>query len=189
MNRKEKHTNQNQTKKIGSEKVDFINVAITILFIGGIILAILEIYLYRKTIIDWKILTTIWFLGLVFYPFTSKYLEKHYRTTGYLLKSVFNIVAFGGMLSYLFMATNYYSANLETREYRFLIKEKSSISGPKGNRSKRKPVVKINYFNSEKELVFRYTDTDKVNKADSVIVSIRKGGLGFDILDKYDVFN
>lgn len=189
MNREEKHTNHHQAKKIASEKVDFINVGISILLFGGIILAILEIYLYRKTIIDWKILTAIWFSGLVFHPFTSKYLEKHYRTTGYLLKSVFNIVAFGGMLSYLFMATNYYSANLETHEYRFLIKEKSSMSGSKGHYKERKPIVKIDYFSSEKELVFRYIDTDKVNKADSVIVSIRKGGLGFDILDEYDVFN
>ena len=63
------------------------------------------------------------------------------------------------------------------------------MSGPKGHREERQPLVTIDYFSFEKELVFRYVDTDKVNRADSVTVVVRKGGLGFDILDNYDVFN
>ena len=63
------------------------------------------------------------------------------------------------------------------------------MSGPKGHSDERQPLVTIDYFSFEKELVFRYVDTDKVNRADSVTVVVRKGGLGFDILDNYDVFN
>jgi len=58
------------------------------------------------------------------------------------------------------------------------------MSGTKGHRDERQPLVTIDYFSFEKELVFRFVDTDKVNRADSVTVVVRKGGLGFDILDK-----
>ena len=87
------------------------------------------------------------------------------------------------------MAVNYYLADKTITEYKFEIKEKSSMPGFKGHRNERKPLVRIDYSNIEKELVFRYVDTEKVNKADRVTVMVRKGGLGFDILDDYDVFN
>ena len=63
------------------------------------------------------------------------------------------------------------------------------MPGPKHHRNERQPLVIIDSFNFEKELVFRYADTEVVDKADSVIISIRKGGLGFDILEEYDVLN
>ena len=87
------------------------------------------------------------------------------------------------------MAVNYYLADKKITEYKFKIKEKSSMPGYEGHRNERKPLVRIDYSNIEKELVFRYVDTEKVNKADRVTVMVRKGGLGFDILDDYDVFN
>ena len=43
------------------------------------------------------------------------------------------------------------------------------MSGSKGHRNERKSLVRIDYFNFEKELVFRFEDTDKVNEAVSVI--------------------
>ncbi len=61
--------------------------------------------------------------------------------------------------------------------------------GPKHNRNEKEPLITFDYFKSEKELVFRYADTDKVNKADSVVVTVRKGGFGFDILEDYKVMN
>lgn len=62
------------------------------------------------------------------------------------------------------------------------------MSGSRHHRDERKPLVTIDYFNFEKELAFRHADTEKVKNADSVIVSIRKGKLGFDILEDYDVY-
>jgi hypothetical protein len=64
---------------------------------------------------------------------------------------------------------------------------KSSMPGRKYHRNERQPLVRIDYFNFEKELVFRFKDTDKVMKADSVNLKIKKGGLGFDILKEYNV--
>jgi hypothetical protein len=100
-----------------------------------------------------------------------------------------NLISWGFISCYVFMATNYYLADKTTTEYRLLIKGKSSMSGSKQHRYERKPLIIIDYFKFEKELVFRYEDADKVHKADSVKVKVRKGGVGFDILDDYDVFN
>ncbi|SOD14597.1 hypothetical protein SAMN06297358_1654 [Pedobacter xixiisoli] len=61
------------------------------------------------------------------------------------------------------------------------------MPGRKHHRNERQPLVRIDYFSFEKELVFRYADTDKINKADSVRVTVRKGGLDFDVLEDYDV--
>ena len=86
------------------------------------------------------------------------------------------------------MATNYYLSNKITKEYKTIIKEKSSMPGPKGNRSEREPLVRFDYFDFEKELVFKFRDTEKVNSADSVKIIIKKGRIGFDVLESYDVF-
>jgi hypothetical protein len=61
------------------------------------------------------------------------------------------------------------------------------MPGSKYHRSERQPLVIFDYFGFEKELVFHFSDTEKVNSADIVKVSIKKGGLGFDILESYDV--
>lgn len=100
-----------------------------------------------------------------------------------------NLISWGFISCFIFMGTNYYLADKKTTEYRFLVKEKSSMTGSKHHRDERKLLVTIDYFKIEKELVFRYADSDKIDKADSVMVTVRKGGLGFDILDDYDVFN
>jgi len=61
------------------------------------------------------------------------------------------------------------------------------MPGSNKNINQRQPLVSFDYFNFEKELVFTYSNTDKVNKADSVIIKVQKGLFGFDILESYDV--
>ncbi|MFD2968905.1 hypothetical protein [Sphingobacterium bambusae] len=85
------------------------------------------------------------------------------------------------------MATNYYFADKIMTEYRFLIKEKSSMPSLKYHRNERESLVRIDYFSIKKELEFSYADTDEINKADSIKVTVRKGGLGFDVLEDYNV--
>jgi hypothetical protein len=86
------------------------------------------------------------------------------------------------------MTSNYYLADKLTTEYKFEIKEKTSMSGSKGHSDERKPLVRIDYFEFEKELIFSYSDTEKVSNADSVKVTVRKGAFGFEILEDFDVF-
>ncbi|HEY0031550.1 MAG TPA: hypothetical protein VGC65_12370 [Bacteroidia bacterium] len=156
----------------------------------GSVLMFFGIFIYRQTIIDTYIPISI-IIAVCFFTFyfNRKHYKKTYLLTGNFFPIMQNLISWGFISCYIFMATNYYLADKTTTEYRFLIKEKSWMSGSKHHRGERKPLVTIDYFKFEKELVFRYADTDEVNKADSVIVKVRKGGLGFDILDDYNVFN
>ena len=155
----------------------------------GIVLIVFEITIYRKTIIYTYIpISIILLVGLITFYFNRQHYKKTYLLTGNFFPIMQHIVSWGFIASYIFMATNYFFAHKQISEYTFEIKEKNSMSGSKGHRSERQPLVGVDYFNFEKDLVFRFVDTDKVNKADSVIVKVRKGGLGFDILDDYDVF-
>jgi len=172
------------------EKLKFWKGFYTLTLFTGIVLLVFEINIYRKTIIDFYIPSSIILVvGLLTFYFNRHHYKKTYLLTGDFFPLMQNLFSCGFISCYIFMATNYYSADKATTKYQFLIKEKSSMPGRKYHRNERQPLVRVDYFNFEKELVFRYSDTDKVNKADSVILSIRKGGLGFDILDEYDVFN
>ena len=60
------------------------------------------------------------------------------------------------------------------------------MPGPRRGRDERKPLVTIDYFGFEKELVFRYKDTKKVENADEVSLKVDEGFFGFDVLDHYE---
>ncbi len=155
----------------------------------GLVLMLYEISIYRQTIIDIYIpISIIIVVGSLAFYFNRQHFKKTYSLTGDFLPLMQNIISYGSITCYIFMAANYYLANSTTTEYRFPIKEKSSMIGPKHHRKEKRPSVTIDYFKFEKELVFRYEDTDKVEKADSVTVTVRKGRFGFDIFDNYDAF-
>lgn len=156
----------------------------------GLVLLAFGILLYRRTIINAYIPISIMLVvGFVTFYFNRQHYKKTYLLVENFLLFIQHLISWGSLSCYVFMATNYYLADTKTTEYKFSIKEKNSMSGTKGHRDERQPLVTIDFFCLEKELVFRYVDTDKVNRADSVTVVVRKGGLGFDILDKYDVFH
>lgn len=181
-------TQKRQYERVKNEK--FWKAFYAVTGFCGLVLMVFEIFIYRKTIIDTYIpISIILVVGILTFYFNRHHYKKTYILTGNFFPIMQNLISWGFISCYVFMATNYYLADNTITKYKFEIKEKSSMTGSKGNRSERKPLVRIDYFNTEKELVFRYADTEKVNKADSAMVMVRKGGLGFDILDDYDVFN
>ena len=135
-------------EKIGFRKKYFKNkLFLNILFFGGFFLTGFEVYLYRNTIIDWKIPTFIWFFGgLIVTPFFRKVLNKFYNAEILLLQIVYNLVAFGGISVFSFMAINFYSENSNLNEKEFeIIKKKST---------RRNQIIVINYEQFEKKPIF-----------------------------------
>lgn len=128
-------------------------------------------------------------ISLTIFLFNKRHYNSVYSKSGNFLPLVQNLGSWGCISCYIFIAINYYSADKTITEYKFVIEEKGSIPGPKRHRTERQPLVKINYFGFEKELVFKHINFDKVDKADSVIVLVRKGGLGFDVLESFDVLD
>ena len=166
---------------------DFWEIFYFVMGLLGLVLIFLEIDIYRVTIIKLSIpIFIICFVGLITFFITGKNYNKTYSKKGFLFPLAQNIISWGFVASYVFMATNYYLADNNVKRYTFQIKRKSSLSASRRT-STRDPLVAFNYFGSDKELVFRYTYTNKVAQADSVVIGIKKGLLGFEIIDNYDV--
>ena len=160
----------------------------TLMFFLGLLLMLFEIFIYRITIIDvYFPISIILVIGFFAFFFNKQHYKKTYSLKGNFYPIMQNLISWGFISCYIFMAINYYLAENVTTNYRFKIKEKSSMPGSKHHRSERSPLVRFDYFGFEKELVFHFSDTEKVNSADSVKVFVRKGGLGFDILESYDI--
>ncbi|MFZ0597175.1 MAG: hypothetical protein WAM46_09355 [Flavobacterium sp.] len=159
------------------------------IFMIGIVLLFFEIAIFKKTLINLYIPISILLVtGLIGFLISKKHLKKIYSNSGNFIIIIQNLVSWGFISCYLFMALNYYLASPIIKNCQAKIIEKSSMPGPKGSRSERAPLVKFNYFGFEKELVFKFEDTEQVNSANNVKVRVRSGGLGFDILQSYDVF-
>ncbi len=170
----------------GNEKLDKI---IGFLFILGLSLLVWEIFIYRKTIIDLKIPLLIWLLpGIIMTPLLYDKMNnidgmKAHWTLHYLLHTGMT----GAFILFLFMATNFYLADSSLVKKQFEIIEKGSLPGSKGHRNERKPYVVINYEGLEKELIFSYSQIEKVNDSRYANLYVKKGLWGFDILEEYKV--
>lgn len=157
----------------------------SILFLG-LILIICEISIYRKTLIPLYIpLSILLTVGIVTYFLSRKHYKTIYSSPSNFVLIAQNMLSWGCIACYVFMASNYYLAEKQTTKYTFVIQKKSSLPGTKYNREKRQPLATINYFGFEKELVFAYSDTHKFNSSKKIKVVVKKGSLGFDILDNY----
>jgi hypothetical protein len=164
------------------KKFYFLNVVV------GTFLIVLEVELYRKTIIDFYIpLIVILVVGTAAFLFNKRHYQKVYALQGIFFPLIQNIFSWGFIACYLFMATNYYFTDTDTRNHKFPIKYKSSLPGGKGHQNERQPLVAIDYFGFEKELVFRFSQTGNVEQADSVILKTSRGILGFDVLVDYNL--
>jgi hypothetical protein len=172
----------------GKTRFTFASAALMIAFFAGLVLTILSIYLYRVTVISWTVPFLIWLVaGLALLPFLRGRLSTHLKMNGLFYQVIYSGLGFGGIVLYLVMAMNYYTVSGTSTTYKLNIIEKSSMPGTKGRRSERHPLVRVQYFDREKELVFDYADTRRVELADSATVEVKRGGLGFDVLVSYNV--
>ncbi|RKD87765.1 hypothetical protein [Mangrovibacterium diazotrophicum] len=169
----------------GNKKLEAL---FSILFFLGLILLYWEILIYRRTIIEIKIPLLIWLTpGILLTPLLyDKFNKIDGMRAHWLLHYVAHTCMTGAFLLFGFMASNYYFADNQTVDKRFEIVRKGSLPGPKGHRSKREPYVEIVYKGFEKQLVFKYSDTKKIDAAQYVNLTVKKGVWGFDILERYD---
>jgi hypothetical protein len=121
--------------------LDEINIKFFVFL--GLILLFFEIKIYRKTVIDYKtpflLMVFIGFIGFIISFFNKDFLKINFEIQSLFYRFIFNIVAFGGITSYTFMALNYYSPDTYIRENKFQIINKTSMYGSKYHRNERKP--------------------------------------------------
>lgn len=169
----------------GNKKLDYLVVVLLFL---GLILLIWEIFIYRRTIIELNIPLFLWLTpGVFLTPLLYKrinYIDgiKTHWTLHYILHTFMT----GAFILFSFMASNLYFADNKIENKKFDIIGKGSLPGSKRHRNERKPYVMINYEGMEKQLIFSYPETDKINSAKKVNLTVKRGLWGFDILEIYE---
>ncbi|MDB5147168.1 MAG: hypothetical protein JWQ57_1188 [Mucilaginibacter sp.] len=156
------------------------NTFFTIAFFTGIILTYFEIDLYRSTFVDFFIPFFILILsGLSITPFLFKILPKYLKIDSLFQQLVFNILTWGGIVLYLFMALNFYCAAPNRTSLLLIINDKGTLA--KGRSGCGEPYVIVKHDNFEKQIILPCgTSTDGFKAID---LTLRKGFFGFDIIE------
>ena len=187
-----KSTNKTSRFRLIGERVSSgnkrLDTLVVTLFFLGLILLIWEVFIYRRTIIALEIPLLIWLTPGIF--LTPLLYDKMNNIDGmrahWILHYVAHTCMTGAFLLFGFMASNYYFADNQTVDKQFEIIRKGSLPGPKGHRDEREPYVEIDYNGFEKQIVFKYSDTEKIDSARYVNLTVKKGLFGYDILERYD---
>lgn len=162
------------------------NIFYQIVFLVGAVLIVWEIFIFRKTIISLNLLL----LMIVVIGSLATFLDfKNYREISelsgwklYLYAFLQNTVSWGFIACSILVLSNYYLSQGQIIEERYAIIETSSMSGSKGNRSKRKPLVRIDYKGKMKELVFSNQYYGELEEYTHVNIKVKKGFLNWDII-------
>lgn len=167
--------------------IPFWDMVVSVLFLVSIGLLVWEIHLYRRTIIDVKILLIIFFSpGIILTPIFYNLLNKIEGAVGHwALHYILHSVVVGGILIFSLMSLNYYAADEFTKTESFIIKKKDSLPGSKGHRNERKPYAIIDYHGFEKQIIFDHSYERQMETSKRVILITKEGFLGFPILDDY----
>ena len=129
-------------------------------------------------------------VGLLATKFDFDNYRKTYDLTGlklYFFSWAQNTVGWGFLACSTFMFTNYYLAESDLKQSTLKIVDKSSMTGSRGNRSKRKPLITIIYNGEKKELVFPNTYYDELGEFKTVSLQTRTGFLNFDVIENQEL--
>ena len=159
-----------------------------VIFFLGVILIIWEINIYRETIINWMIpFGIIMVVGIIAFILDFKNYKNTYKYSGiglYLYSAMHYVIGFGFIACSIFMLSNYYFADQNTRTESYKIIDRTWLPERVGKTgSEKQPVFTINYKGKRKELVFYSQFYEKMNSYNTVEFETRKGFFGFDILE------
>ena len=162
------------------------NTFYQIVFFIGLILIIWEISIFRRTVIPLGLLLSIvGVIGSVVTFLDFKNYCKTYDLNGwklYFFAFMQNTVSWGFIACSILVLSNYYLSESQIIDEKYAIIETSSMPGSKGERSKRIPLVRIDYKGKMKELVFSNKFYNELEEYTYVNVSVKKGFLNWDII-------
>jgi hypothetical protein len=113
-------------------------------------------------------------------PFLFKILPKYIKIDSLFQQLVYNILTWGGIILYFFMALNFYCADPNPTSLSLIINDNGTLA--KGHSGCAEPYVIVKYDNFEKQIVLPCgTSTDGFKAID---LTLRKGLFGFDIIER-----
>ena len=168
--------NKDPNKKFNFQTGDTV---LTLLFFASIILTIWGINIYRLTIIDPKYLfVTIAFGITIAIALLTRLLKSSYSTIWtFLIKAGIG----GGLFYFALLFINMQFANKELLTEQFQIVKKGTFAHGKSS-SCFQPYVYIDFYGTEKQLVFYCDFADIVKRSTKVNLTYSKGYLGYNII-------
>lgn len=170
----------------GNKKLD--RLVVVAIFLGiGLFLA--SLYYLEKTIIDFTSVAIILLIPGLF--LTSSLYDKLNDIDGmkahWIVHYFLHSLTSGAVLVFLLVTSNYYFSSQSIEDKQVKIIEASSSIGPKGNENQRVPFVIFKFNGIEKRIDFKHQEMGKVMKAKTVKLKLRKGFLGYYLIDKYEI--
>lgn len=152
---------------------------LAVLFFTSIGLAIWGINIYRITIIDTKYLfVTVTFGMAIALALLTLLLKSIYSTVWtFLIKTCIG----GGLFYFGLLFINQQFADKKLLTEKFLIVKKGTLGRGKSD-SCFQPYVNIDFYGTEKQLVFYCDSTDTLKHSTKVNLTYAKGALGFKII-------
>lgn len=154
------------------------------LLVTGIILLVFSYLIFRRTFIHlWIPVAILLFTGLIAFLIIRKHYNRIYGIRGFFYALSNSVIAYGGIVCFLFLGVNYFFTDADIQSQILPVKRKySPVDGQGKLKRLEKPAVMINYEGINKELVFEFSQLREVTAADYVVVDLKRGLLGFDIL-------
>jgi len=164
-----------------------------ILLVVGLLLIVWEITIFRKTVVSLSLLLSIIAcIGIATTSLDFKNFKNTYDLQGwklYFFVLIQNILSWGFIACSILVLSNYYLSEGQPIEKTYEIVETSSMPGNSRNRSKRKPLVRINYEGEIKELVFSSQYYHDLGDYKFVTITTKKGRLNWDIILNQKLLN
>lgn len=156
---------------------------ITGLFLLGMILTVLGFFYTRKTIIELKILLIIFFSpGVILTPIFYNLLNKIDGRKGHwVLHYLLHTIIVGGLILYLFMATNFYKAS------DYFSQQTYDVIGVGGFKRNQTEHVIIKYENQERKIYVPKVDPNIVRNARKVSITMREGFWNYKVITKSEI--
>jgi hypothetical protein len=155
------------------------NRLMSILTFASIILIIWEMFIFRKTFINFFIPFSLFIIGgLLLFFILRKKIKYYIETEHGLLSQVFHgTVLFGGTLMFIFMFLNYYLPVNKIELIELKVIETGNLTNRRGCDA---PFAKVDYYGFEKQLVFPCNTN--LNSANYIKVKLQKGLFGFMVV-------
>lgn len=156
------------------------------LFYAGLIGIVFAIGIFQKTIIDWKIPVFLWLsTGLVFTFCCRNHIRIYLGVKNILLQLFAGLCSVGGLVTFTFMAVNYYCSSAEPKEMRVEVTGAGYVQNRRGGCS---TFVYVDIKGNKKKLSFPCDF--KFQGCQFIVLNVRQGLLGFDrILNQTPVYN
>ena len=152
----------------------------TVTLIIGLLLLMIEIGIFRQTVIPIKVPFTLTLAStLATFLIIQKDYRKTYKRQSWIFPFLQSLTSIGFMTCYLFMALNYFFAGHVSKMLTLPILSKHTI-GTKNSQ----PAIEIDYLGLKKQLVFSGNESLQVDTATKVYLTVRNGLFGYDIIDK-----